>query len=75
MTVNTTSYTKSYEELEYRDDYMFGKVMEDVNLCKEVLECLLEEPIGELRSVETQREIRYTSGDSRRRRSSSGQIR
>ncbi len=54
MIGNATSYTKSYDELEYRDDFMFGKVMEDTELCREVLECLLEEPIGELSNVETQ---------------------
>ncbi len=56
----TTRAMKSYEELQFRDDFMFGKVMEDPELCREVLECLLQEPIGELREVQTQREFRYT---------------
>ena len=51
---------KSYEELRFCDDFMFGKVMEDPVLCREVLECLLQEPIGELKVVQTQRELRYT---------------
>ena len=52
---------KSYEELSYRDDFMFGKVMEDPELCREVLECLLQRPVNELKEVQTQREFRYTA--------------
>ena len=51
---------KNYEELCFRADFMFGKVMEDPELCREVLECLLQEPVGELKEVQTQREFRYT---------------
>ena len=39
---------KNYEELKLSDDFMFGKVMEDSGLCREVLECLLGKPVGEL---------------------------
>jgi len=52
---------KRYEELSIEDDFMFGKVMEDKELCRDVLQCLLEEPVGELEEVRTQREFRYTS--------------
>ena len=38
---------------------MFGKVMEDGRLCREVLECLLGKPVGELEEMHTQREYRY----------------
>ncbi len=51
---------KNYEELRFSDDFMFGKVMEDKELCREVLECLLERPVGELRELQTQREFQYT---------------
>ena len=51
---------KAYEELEFRDDFMFGKVMEDKQLCREILECLLQQPVGELTNVDTQREYRNT---------------
>ena len=51
---------KNYEELRFSDDFMFGKVMEDPELCREVLECLLQEPVGELKEVQTQREFRFT---------------
>ena len=50
---------KNYEELKLSDDFMFGKVMEDGNLCREVLECLLRKPVGELEEMEFQREYRY----------------
>ena len=52
---------KEYEELGFRDDFMFGKVMEDRELCREVLECLLQRPVGELTEVQTQREFKYVS--------------
>ncbi|MBQ4483124.1 MAG: Rpn family recombination-promoting nuclease/putative transposase [Lachnospiraceae bacterium] len=54
-------YIKPYEELEFRDDFMFGKVMQDKELCREVLECLLQHPVGELDDPVPQREFRYTS--------------
>ena len=52
---------RSYEELRYRDDFMFGKVMEDPELCREVLECLLQRSVGELTEVQTQKEFKYTA--------------
>ena len=52
---------KCYEELRFTDDFMFGKVMEDKELCRDVLECLLGQPVGELQDVRTEREFRYTS--------------
>ena len=52
---------KRYEELTIADDFMFGKVMEDKKLCREVLECLLEQPVGELEDVQTERQFRYCS--------------
>ena len=59
--MSKTKIAKSYEELKFSDDFMFGKIMEDKELCREVLECLLQEPVGELTEVQTQREFRYTS--------------
>lgn len=52
---------KSYEELSFVDDFMFGKVMEDKELCRELLECLLEQPVGELQDIQSEREFRYTA--------------
>ena len=51
---------RSYDELRFRDDFMFGKVMEDPELCRELLECLLQQPVGELTRIQTQKQIRYT---------------
>lgn len=50
---------KKYEELCYRDDFMFGKVMADPELCRRVLECLLQRPVSELKEVQTQREFKF----------------
>lgn len=52
---------KDYEELSITDDFMFGKVMEDKELCREMLECLLEQPVGKLEEVQTERELQYTA--------------
>lgn len=52
---------KSYDELRFTDDFMFGKVMENKELCREVLECLLQRPVGELEDPLPQREYRYTT--------------
>lgn len=52
---------KKYEELCYRDDFMFGKVMSDPDLCRVVLECLLQRPVSELKEVQTQREIKFVA--------------
>lgn len=52
---------KNYEDLVYSDNFMFGKVMEDPCLCREVIECLLQHPIGELKEVQTQREFQFVS--------------
>ena len=52
---------KRFDELVFSDDFMFGKVMEDKELCRELLECLLGQPVGELSEIQGQREFRYTS--------------
>lgn len=52
---------KEFEELKFNDDFMFCKVMDDPNLCHDVLECLLQRPIGELIETQAQREIKHTS--------------
>ncbi len=52
---------KSFEELEFRDDFMFGLTMSDPGLCHDVLECLLQMPIGRLLELNPQKEFRETS--------------
>lgn len=49
---------KAYEELTLSDDFMFGKVMENEELCREVLACVLDRPVGELEDLHPQHEIR-----------------
>lgn len=52
---------KRYEELQFTDDFLFGRIMQNQELCKEVLECLLQRPVGELHDPESQREMRFLS--------------
>ena len=52
---------KSIEELTFCDDAVFGKVMEDDELCREVLEVLLQRPVGLLSKVETEKSYRFIS--------------
>lgn len=52
---------KNYEELDFTDDFMFGKVMADKELCRELLECLLRRPVGELKEVQPERRFCYTT--------------
>ncbi len=52
---------KKYEELCFRDDFMFGKVMADPELCRRVLECLLQHPVSELREVQTLRQFKFVA--------------
>ena len=52
---------KSYEELKYSDDFMFRKVMGDKRLCREVIECLLQKPVGEITEIQTQKEYQFTA--------------
>ncbi|MBQ7587672.1 MAG: hypothetical protein IJT37_06555, partial [Lachnospiraceae bacterium] len=53
-------YKKSYEELCFTDYFMFGKVMEDPKLCHDVLECLLQMPVGEIVDNQREKEFRHT---------------
>ena len=52
---------KKYEELKFQDDFMFGKVMEDMELSRELLQCLLQKPVAELTMVQTQREFGFVA--------------
>ncbi len=55
------SKRKEFEELGFSDDFMFRKVMEDPVICKDVIECLLQHPVGTLTEVQAQKEFKYTS--------------
>ena len=61
MANNGNRRFKPYEELEFRDDFMFGKVMEDPVLCHDVLECLLQRKIGKLDTSHPQKEFQFIS--------------
>ena len=52
---------KSFKELTFRDRFMFGQVMSDPEICREVLETLLGEKIGKLTSIEVEKALQYTA--------------
>ncbi|MBO5472874.1 MAG: Rpn family recombination-promoting nuclease/putative transposase [Lachnospiraceae bacterium] len=51
---------KKFEELELQDDFMFGKVMKNKEICKRTLEILLGIEIEDIDYPETQKEINIT---------------
>lgn len=51
---------KKFEELEFRDDFIFGKVMRNKSLCKRILEILLDIEIEDIEYPETQKTINLT---------------
>ena len=56
---------KEYEELDFTDDFMFGKVLyHNPELCKELLELILNKKIRKICFPETQKSISIT-GDSK----------
>ncbi|MBO7454703.1 MAG: Rpn family recombination-promoting nuclease/putative transposase [Alphaproteobacteria bacterium] len=54
---------KPFEELTYHDDFMFGVVMKDREICRESLECMLGFDIDHIEYAESQKTIEplYTS--------------
>ena len=48
---------KKYEELGFTDQFMFNKLMQDPNLCRRVLETLLQTKLSELTTPATEKEI------------------
>lgn len=54
---------KPFEELDFTDDYMFYRVLQDNDICKEVLENLLKVKIERIERQELQKELKpyYTS--------------
>ena len=57
---NNAIRIKQFEELEFRDDFMFDITMRDKELCRDVIERLTGQPVGELTDVQSQKEIRIT---------------
>ena len=56
-------YFKPFEELEFSDDFIFGKVMQNPEICAQVIECLLKIKVDHIEYPVLQKEIRpyYTS--------------
>ena len=51
---------KTFDELKFSDDFMFGKTMEDLDLCHDVIQCLLQRKVGELTEIQNQKEFKFT---------------
>lgn len=51
---------KKFEELELKDDFIFGKVMQNKEICKKTLEILLGIEIEEIAYPERQKAIEIT---------------
>lgn len=53
---------KKYEELTFKDDFMFCKILEqNPALCRELLEMVLDKKVGELSFVNRQKPIEITA--------------
>ena len=52
-----TRQYKRIEELEIWDDFMFGAVMSNKELCKHLLEIILQKKIKDIRYTELQKAI------------------
>jgi hypothetical protein len=48
---------KTWEELEIKDDYLFAKVMQNADICKELLELMLDIRIEKIKYIEVQKPI------------------
>ncbi len=55
-----TEHGKRYEDLEFSDNFIFCKVMEqNPDLCKQLLELILEKEISEIRFLQKERTLDY----------------
>lgn len=50
-------FRKKYESLKFKDDFMFGVVMSDVNIAKRVISVILAEEIPDIESCELQKVV------------------
>ena len=48
---------KPFEQLTFHDDFMFGIVMQDREICREALECMLGMQIARVEYAEPQRTL------------------
>ena len=51
---------KKFEELGFSDSFMFDRVMEDPELCRRVLETLLQIKLSELTIPQSEKELKFT---------------
>ena len=52
---------KEYDKLEFKDDFIFGKVMQNEDICKEFLEHLMDIKIDSITYPERQKSLKVTS--------------
>ena len=59
LDTGTGRRTKAYEDLEFTDDFMFCKILENnPKLCKELAQMITGEKFGEIKTDESQKSIR-----------------
>lgn len=59
---DTRRKSKTYEELDFTDDFMFCKIMQNYpELCRELTEKILGRKIGEIVMQESQKSIEITA--------------
>ena len=59
LNTGTGRRTKAYEDLEFTDDFMFCKILENnPKLCKELAQMITGEKFGEIKTDESQKSIR-----------------
>ncbi len=59
--LNSTSSIKSYESLDFTDDFLFCKILTtDLELTRELLEIILNKKIREVRVAEPQKSLKFT---------------
>ena len=61
LNTGTVRSTKAYEDLEFTDDFMFCKILENnPKLCRELAQMITGEKFGEIKTDESQKSIRIT---------------
>ena len=50
-------FSKSWEELTFADNFIFWKIMENEEICREFLEILLPIKIGKIKYLNTEKEF------------------
>ena len=53
------AHSKAYEQLDYTDYFVFGKVNEDLELCRDTLSCLLQREVGKLSEPVIEKNLQF----------------